>query len=247
MLRANTTSRKDTRAEFLSFGRGTPSRWDILDTHSISPMIRRGQRILVPSKRVLFNKGDAATGLYLLLSGHVKVSTISQHGHEMILAILGPGNMIGEVALLDQMERTATVTTLTPSELMSISRYDVMSAIEQNPGSAFQILCALTKRLRIATSLIEDLVFLDLPSRLAKKLLALAESFGHRTQDGLRIDCRVTQQELANMVGTTRESINKVLSAWKAKGLLSMAGGCLLLSRPEELVATATSPRFSPL
>jgi CRP-like cAMP-binding protein len=213
---------------------------DAPSSATLSPFERRGQRIRMAAKRVLFHKGDPASRLYLLVSGRVKISTISKSGQEMMLAILGPGDVIGEVAVLDRIERTATATTLEPCELLSISHYDVLAALGQSPESTLQLIAALTKRLRSATSLIEDLVFLDLPTRLAKTLMTLARTFGHSTGRGLRIECPVTQQELANMVGTTRESINKVLSAWKSKGWLSIVNGCLTIERPDDLMA-ATS------
>jgi CRP-like cAMP-binding protein len=164
------------------------------------------------------------------------MSTGSKQGKELLLAILGPGDIVGEVALLDRLTQTATVTALEPCEFLWVSRYDIMVVLEQSPKSLLPLVSALTGRLSAATNLVEDLAFLKLPSRLAKTLIALGHLCGRETERGLRLEYRLTQQDLAEMVGTTRESINKVLSEWRAKGLLSFARGLLNIPVPEALL-----------
>ena len=202
-------------------------------------LAKRGRQLRLPTRRVLFSKGDLADGLYFLMRGHVKVSTASAQGKELVLAILGPGDMIGELALLDRTQQTATATALEPCDVLWVARYDIMVALDQYPKSLLPLLSAMTKRLRAATNLVEDLAFLKLPSRLAKTLISLGYLCGRETGHGLRLDYRVTQQDLANMVGTTRESINKVLADWKTRGLLSFARGFLNIPQPEALLRAA--------
>jgi CRP/FNR family transcriptional regulator/CRP/FNR family cyclic AMP-dependent transcriptional regulator len=242
MLRTHTILREGKDRRYPVLGSVSPLRTDDAGLETIGPLASRGHRIRVPARRFLFHKGDHATELYLLLRGHVKITTVSKLGQEMILAILGPGDVLGDVAVAGCIERTTAAATLETCDLLSLSRYDVLASLDQHPGFILKVLQNFNKRLQAATALIEDLVFLDLPARLAKKLLTLGRIFGQTTNGGLRIECRLTQQELANMVGATRESINKVLSAWKGKGLLSMTDRCLVIPKPEDLLVTVGSP-----
>ncbi len=207
---------------------------------AFGPWVRRGIRRSCDAKRVLFRKGEPAEGLYLLIKGHVKLTSTSKtDGKELVHAILGPGDVFGEGAIEESATRTTTAIALEPCELFFLSRYDALSSLRENAGFVLKIFSAMAHRFLAATTLIEDLAFSNLPIRLAKALLSLGRTLGHPVADGLRIDCRLTQQDLASMVGASRESINKLLSAWRSHGLLSMTGRCLVLTRPDELLMTA--------
>ncbi len=124
------------------------------------------------------------------------------------------------MALLDGDPRSATATALEPCELLVIQRRDLIPFLERHPKTAIKLLATLTGLVRNLSNQLEDRVFLGLPGRLAKKLLALADNYGKDTADGILIDLRMPQGELGEMVGTSRESVNKQLQAWRKQGLL---------------------------
>ncbi len=190
-------------------------------------------------KEVLFFKGDPATHLYVIVSGKVKVSAPSEDGKEITFAILGPGELIGEIGVLKEGQHTATVTALEPTELAAIDRQDVRPLLHQYPAFGLRLITMLCDRLRQTSEIAEDISFLTLPVRLAKKLSALARTYGVPTTNGVKIGLPLCQQELANLVGTTRESINKQLALWHTEGLVSMSRGYLTIHRPEEMATFA--------
>lgn len=194
---------------------------------------------MIPAKSVLFFKGDPATHLYVVLSGRVKVSAPSDDGKEITFAILGPGELVGEMGVLDHTEHTATVTAMEPTEVAGFNRQVFLDVVSHSPALALKLMLLLCDRLRLANEMAEDISFLTLPVRLAKKLVALAQAFGQETPKGTRIGIQLCQQELANMVGTSRESINKQLSSWQVQGVVNQERGYVTIRRMEELCRLA--------
>lgn len=197
------------------------------------PTSAGGQTQQAVAKELIFSKGDAATRLFFILDGHVKVSASSEDGKEIIFAILGPGELFGEIALIEGTEHSASVITLEPTELLTFDRRVFLTLLRDQPSLALSLLTTVCSRLRRASELAEDISFLPLPVRLAKHLLALARSHGIPSRPGIRIGLHVCQQELANMVGTTRESVNKQLAVWHKEGLLSTRKGYLTIVHPK--------------
>jgi len=193
----------------------------------------------VDPKEVIFYKGDPASQLFVILSGAVKVSAPSEDGKEITFGILGSGELFGEIGMLDEAEHTATVSALEPTELAVLDRHDFLHLLEAYPDLTLRLVMILCKRLRQASEVVEDLSFLTLPVRLAKKLLALARTYGRPTPQGVRIGLHLCQQELANLVSTTRESINKQLAVWQGQGLVTMEHGLLTIHRFQDLVSMA--------
>lgn len=193
----------------------------------------------VPAKGIIFYKGDQAKQLFVLLSGKVKVSAPSEDGKEIIFGIFGPGELIGEMGVLEEADHTATVTALEATELAVLERRDFFLLLEQSPSIAIRLLTILCERLRRTSEIAEDISFLPLPVRLAKKLSSLARTYGKKTPNGTRIEIHLYQQELANMVGTSRESINKQLAIWQQDGIASMDHGYLVVHKYEHLLALA--------
>jgi CRP-like cAMP-binding protein len=179
----------------------------------------------LPPDHLLFQKGDPGDSLFAVLSGQIKISTLSEFGKEVILNILGPGEIFGEIALLDGKERTADASTIGPSELLFIARPNFMRFLEGHPRVALRLLDVLCSRIRWVSESYEDVVFKRLPSRLAKKSVLLAGHFGEVRGDGVSITLRLPQQELANMVGATRESVNKQMRLWEDAGLITYQHG----------------------
>lgn len=177
----------------------------------------------------LFRKGDPGNALFAVLEGRLKATGEGRDGKEMVFTVMDPGEVIGEIALFDQQPRSATVQAVEDVTLLTLHRRDLIPFLERNPKVAIKLAAVLSKRIRNLTELMEDTVFLGLPSRLAKKLLSLAARYGKQTPEGLKIDLKLPQHELGELVGTSRESINKTLRQWTQEGLVRFAGGYLTI------------------
>src|SRR5215470_7601408 len=184
---------------------------------------------------VIFHREDPGQVLYMIKEGKVKICIISPDGQELSLAVLGKGEYFGEFALLDGLPRSTDAVALEKVECYALQRSDFQNAILKNPKIAILIMEALTKRLRNTDQMVEDLIFLDVYGRVAKKLLELAEAHGVKTDDGIRIDVRLTQQELASMVGASRESVNKVMGYFTDKDFISTDKHRITLHRIADL------------
>jgi CRP/FNR family transcriptional regulator, cyclic AMP receptor protein len=187
------------------------------------------------SGEVIFHRDDPGQVLYMIKEGKVKICIISPDGQEISLAVLGKGEYFGEFALLDGLPRSADAIALEKVECYSLQRSDFHNAIMKNPKIAIQVLEALTRRLRNTDQMVEDLIFLDVYGRVAKKLLELADAHGVKTESGTRIDVRLTQQELASMVGASRESVNKVMGYFSEKDFISTDKHRITLHRIADL------------
>jgi CRP/FNR family transcriptional regulator, cyclic AMP receptor protein len=183
----------------------------------------------------IFHKGDPGNGLYLITNGQVKVLLPSETGEEAVLAVLEPGDFFGELALFDGLPRSATVVAVTNAEMLILHRDDFLSFVARNPEVTVALFAVLSRRLRATDELIEDAIFLDVPGRLAKRLLDLADRHGRKTDLGVEIDLKLTQQDLAAMVGATRESVNKHLGWMRDHRLIQLDRQRIVLLRPEEL------------
>jgi CRP/FNR family cyclic AMP-dependent transcriptional regulator len=170
---------------------------------------------------VIFHRDDPGQVLYMIKDGKVKICIISPDGQEVSLAVFGKGEYFGEFALLDGLPRSTDAVALEKVECYTLQRSDFHNTIQKNPKIAILIMEALSKRLRTTNQMVEDLIFLDVYGRVAKKLLELADAHGVKVDDGVRIDVRLTQQELAAMVGASRESVNKVLGYFTDKNFIS--------------------------
>jgi CRP-like cAMP-binding protein len=183
----------------------------------------------------LFRKGDPGNALFAVMEGRLKATGEGREGKEVVLSLMDPGEVIGEIALLDQQPRSATVQAVEEATLLTLHRRDLIPFLDRNPKAAVKLAGVLARRIRNLTELMEDTVFLGLPSRLAKKLLSLAARYGKPTAEGLRIDLKLPQHELGELVGTSRESINKQLRQWGEEKLVLFAGGYLTIVDQERL------------
>src|SRR3954469_2786689 len=188
---------------------------------------------------VVFREGDAGDRLFVVLDGKVKISRTASDGRENLLTVLGPGEMFGELSLFDPGPRTATATTVTDSALASLDHDDLRPLLLAQPTVAVQLLAALAQRLRRTNEAMADLVFSDVPGRVAKALLDLAERFGDPESDGVRVRHDLTQEELAQLVGASRETVNKALSEFANRGWLRLEGRSVLLLDRERLARRA--------
>lgn len=174
------------------------------------------------ARQPLFMKGDAGDKLFIVISGLVRISTVSPDGRETTLNLIRAGQMFGEVAVLDGGERTADATAASDVEVLTIDRRDLLTYLAHNPRSSQCMLAACCERIRWVSELLEDAQYLDLPPRLAKRLLLLARAFGQQSDGGLRIGIRLSQQDLADHMNVSRESINKLLGQWRDEGLITI-------------------------
>ena len=190
---------------------------------------------------VVFYQGDPGDTFYVILQGQVKVSVSSSEGQEAILVMLDAGDSFGEFALLDEQPRSATIQATRPTEVIAIRKEEFHRIIRQSPEIALGLLRVMTKRLRDTDQLVQDAAFLDVAERLAKKLLSLVEQHGRITGRGIELDIHLTQQDLAAMIGATRESVNKQLGAFRDRGILAVDRQRITILRPEALRARVES------
>jgi CRP/FNR family transcriptional regulator, cyclic AMP receptor protein len=184
---------------------------------------------------VIFAQGDPGTTLYLVESGRVRIALTSSQGKEKILALRGVGDFFGEQALLDGEPRSADAVAHEPTGLLLLQRPDFTRFLEARPKLAVRLLAALSRRLRHSTQMVQDASFLDIPGRLARVLLDLAESEGRATDEGLVITSRLSQAELAALAGATRESINKWLGFYERQGLIRRDRDRITVVKPQQL------------
>ncbi|MBL8929954.1 MAG: Crp/Fnr family transcriptional regulator [Kineosporiaceae bacterium] len=178
---------------------------------------------------VLFTEGDPGDRLYIIVDGKIKLGRASGDGRENLLAILGPGEMFGELSLFDPGPRNATATAVADTSLLGVGSDDLATWLNGRPDVARQLLRSLARRLRRTNEALADLVFSDVPGRVAKALLDLSERFGNPTDEGLRVAHDLTQEELAQLVGASRETVNKALADFAARGWLRLDQRAVLL------------------
>ena len=183
---------------------------------------------LVPRRfsanQIIFHHGDPGGLLYIIGKGKVKITHSTPDGQEAMLAIFGSGDFFGELALLDDSPRSATVEALEPTDTMTLHREDFIRFISNNPDFALHVLKTLAQHIRRLNNQLSDIFFLDLPARLARQLLQLAEQHGRSTTEGTLIEISLTQTDLAEMTGATRVSINKALGRFRRANWVKVSG-----------------------
>ena len=181
------------------------------------------------ANEAIFHKGDPGNSFYAILEGRVGINTVSEEGKAIFLNILDPGEVFGEIALLDGKERTAGAVAMQPSVLLRVGRAEFLPFLERHPSLAIRLMAVLCARLRWISDIIEDTIFLDIPRRLTKRLLTLAQRHGEKGDGGLRIRIKLSQEELGHMLGATRESVNKGLRALQEMEAISYDDGYILI------------------
>jgi CRP-like cAMP-binding protein len=195
--------------------------------------------VSVARGRTLFNEGDPGDRLYVVTSGKIKLGRTSADGRENLIAVLGPGEMFGELSLFDPGPRTATATAVTDSRLIGLGHDDLQPWLAGRPEVAGQLLSALARRLRRTNESLADLVFSDVPGRVAKALLDLAQRFGTPTERGLHVTHDLTQEELAQLVGASRETVNKALADFAQRGWVRLEARAVDILDVERLTRRA--------
>ncbi len=215
-----------------------------LASAEIDAIVPVSRTVSLKKREQLFHKGDDGTQVYVVISGKLKALTTSRDGDDVVFSIMGPGEVFGEVALLGGTKRTATISAIDACELLCIDRRDFMAFLKVHPDVAIKLLTVLAQRMKSVSEFVEDSLFLNLPLRLAKKLLGLATIYGQKTENGIRVDLKLSQEEWGDLVGATRESINKQFRAWSEQGLISVDRGYFVLHRTADLEKLASAVVF---
>src|SRR4051812_24617577 len=178
---------------------------------------------------VIFRKGDPGRGMMGVLGGEVRIVVPSVDGREIVVNVIRKGEIVGEIALLDGKDRSATAVAVGDCTLLAIDRRDFLPFVESRSGLALRLIAILCQRLRRTTQQVEDVLFLDAPARVAKQLLELAAAGATPTPAGLRIEARLSQRELGQRIGLSRESVNKQLGEWQQLGVLTIENRLITL------------------
>lgn len=182
---------------------------------------------------VIMHRGDPAGALHLIRSGRIKITLPAETGEETVLALLGADACFGEIAALDGLPRSATITAVEPTETLVLPRDDLLAFAREHPDFAVTLITTLAARLRRADEWLEDAYFQDLDTRLARRLLELAEQHGKETADGIEVTVPLTQSDIAGMLGATRVSVNRLLGTYQDARLLRLNRGSYTILRPD--------------
>ncbi|MDR7401753.1 MAG: Crp/Fnr family transcriptional regulator [Armatimonadota bacterium] len=191
---------------------------------------------------VILHPDEPQERVYVIKEGRVKISRYSPDGREQILALLGPGDIFGELALVGEAE-PVHAEAFEHTLLCALSRDDMAALLRRHPELMLHVLRTLADRLRVAEEEIADLVFRTVPGRLAALLLRLAEASGHRDGGRLRLALRLTHQDIASMIGATRETVTATLSRLRAAGLIATEGRRIVVLDPEGLRRLSANTR----
>lgn len=191
--------------------------------------------------QLIFQRGDPGTSMMLVLRGQVRISILSEEGKELIFNLIQPGECFGEIALLDGQPRSAAATAVGQCVLFILARADFIPFLLDHPQAALGLLAVLCERLRTNSMFIERLAFQNLPARLARLLLNLAELHGSATPTGIRIAHKLSQRDIGGLIAASREGVNKQLQLWRKAGLLAVERGFFTLLQPAALRRLADS------
>jgi CRP-like cAMP-binding protein len=206
-----------------------------VEPSAVSALTKQLHRVDFPRGHRLFAEGEPGDRLYIVVSGKVKIGRCSPDGREKLLTIMGPSDMFGELSILDPAPRTSSATTITDVCAVSIDRETLRAWIADRPEITERLLRLMARRLRRTNDNLTDLIFTDAPGRVATQLLQLAQKFGAQEGDAIRVIHDMTQEEIAQLVGASRETVNKALADFAHRGWITLEGQSLLISDSERL------------
>jgi CRP/FNR family cyclic AMP-dependent transcriptional regulator len=210
------------------------------DAMTVFPKHLRPKRF--PRATVIFAEGEPGHCLYIILSGKVKIGRYSPDGRENLLSILGPADMFGELSIFDPAPYTSNATAVTEVRAVSIDRDTLNAWIAGRPDIAGQLLADMARRLRYTSNDFTDHMFTDVPGRVAKQLLRLGRRFGVQERGRLRVVHDLTQDEIAGLAGSSRETVNKALAVFARRGLIRLEGKSVLIIDADQLARRANEP-----
>ena len=191
-----------------------------LEPKNLEPLTSKLRRRGYQRGEVIFHKDDPADRMHIIAEGRVRISITSEDGREKDIALLQQGECFGEMALLDGSERSATATAAEPTQTLALYRDDFMEFLQQHPEVIATTTSLLTSRIRSTNQMLGDMAFLDVPTRMAKQLLELAETYADDSKEGEPVEVPIGQDELARLVGASRETISRALNSYRRLGIV---------------------------
>ena len=206
-----------------------------LEPEDLIRLEKAGLRRSYSPRETLFQKGDPSDFMVAVIKGCVRICVYSIDGREIVLNLIEPGQVLGEIGALDGHGRTADAVAIDKVEALIIDRAAVRRVLAERPDAAFRLIETLCTRLRRTSNQVEIIGYRDLPARTAALLLELSQDFGVETERGLRIDRKLSQRDMARMIASTRESVNRQLRQWAGEGLISQEDGLIELHDLDQL------------
>jgi CRP/FNR family cyclic AMP-dependent transcriptional regulator len=207
---------------------------DLADAQ-VETLIRDFNRRRFQQDEAIFQQGDPGQALYMVESGQVRIYVQDEEGQETSVILCGPGDLFGELALIDGLPRSASAVAMEDTVVLALSHDRFREQMRRYPQVALNLMKALSVRVRYNTQQVGSLTLLDIPGRLARKLLELAQDHGQMEPDGVRISLALTQSDLASLIGTTRESVNKAMSTFRREGLILVRQNHITIADPDAL------------
>jgi CRP/FNR family cyclic AMP-dependent transcriptional regulator len=219
---------------------GTAPLFSVLHPEDLRVLAGKFHQVRYRRGEVIFREGEPADRLILVEEGRVKLSTSSTSGQEFLIAVLGPGQIFGELEVLDRGARAMDARAMEAATLFALPSEVFWTLLENRPALARRLLELMARRLRRADQTSQDLVFFDAPTRLARRFLQMAEEHGEPAGDqAVRVTVRVTQGEMAQMIGVTRESANRLIASFAGRGWIDWNDGYPVLVQPDALIRRA--------
>ena len=206
-----------------------PEELDAILDFAAERRYRRGQMIV--------QRGDAGSSMMAVLSGRVRISAVNADGKEITLNVINPGEVFGEIALLDGQPRSADASAIEDTTLLVVERRHFLPFLTSNQSLASRLLAVLCEKLRSTSLALEQIALFDLEARLARLILKLAADYGRPSAAGTRIEMKLSQRDISNLVAASRESVNKQLGVWRDSGVLAIDGGRIVVRRSADLQA----------
>ena len=200
-----------------------------LDDEAFAALTKEITEVDLSRGATLFHEGDPGDQLYFIVSGKIKLGRTASDGRENLVAVMGPGEIFGEMALFDPSPRSTSATAVSETRLAGLKHENLRKVIQHSPEVSAQLLQALARRLRRTNENLADLVFSDVPGRVAKALLDLADRFGRPATDGILVAHELTQEELAQLVGASRETVNKALAEFVQRGWIRLENRAVVI------------------
>ncbi|STD02419.1 CRP-like cAMP-activated global transcriptional regulator GlxR [Corynebacterium renale] len=210
-----------------------------VDPEAVRNLIEDMQTVRYPRGTTIFDEGEPGDRLFIITQGKVKLARHSNDGRENLLTVMGPSDMFGELSIFDPGPRTSSAVCVTEVHAATMDSQMLRDWVTAHPEIAQQLLRVLARRLRRTNASLADLIFTDVPGRVAKTLLQLANRFGSQEGAALRVNHDLTQEEIAQLVGASRETVNKALATFAQRGWIRLEGKSVLIIDTEHLARRA--------
>ena len=210
-----------------------------VDQKAVEALIGQLDTVKFPRGTTIFEEGEPGDRLYIIIEGKVKLARHSPDGRENLLTIMGPSDMFGELSIFDPGPRTSSAVCVTAVQAATMNSELLSDWVGSHPETAQQLLRMLARRLRKTNNSLADLIFTDVPGRVAKTLLRLAGQFGTQEGSHLRVTHDLTQEEIAQLVGASRETVNKALADFSVRGWIRLEGKSVVITDTERLAKRA--------